>query len=300
MRKTLLSSCVVLLLPCSSWAVLRVVTTTQDLAALARAVGGDRTEVSAIAGGDEDPHFVQAKPSYILKLKRADLFIQVGLELELGWAPTLLNSARNAKILPGSAGFMEASAGCDILDLPGGQVTRAEGDVHPFGNPHYWLSPENGGVIARNIAAKLRALDPEHAAAYDGNLAAFLSRLDAARKRWSAEAARLKGVEVVTYHRSWPNFAKSFGLEIVDYVEPKPGIPPSPKHTIELIRKIRSRKIRLIIMEPYFDLSAPRHIAKESGAAVLVLPPSVGGAKGIEDYIGLFDYDLARLSEALK
>jgi zinc/manganese transport system substrate-binding protein len=300
MKKIFLSVCVVLLLPCASWAKLRVVTTTQDLASLARAVGGDEVEVAAIAGGDEDPHFVQAKPSFIMKLKRADLFIQVGLELEIGWAPTLLNSARNAKIMPGNPGFLEASAGCDILELPTGKVTRAEGDVHPEGNPHYWLDPANGGVIARHVAEKLKALDPEHAPAYDKNLEAFMTRLDAARKRWSANADRFKGIEVVTYHRSWTNFAKSFGLNVMDFVEPKPGIPPSPRHTIELIQEIKQRKIRLIIIEPYFDLSAPQHIAKESGAVVLVLPPSVGGAKGIDDYIGLFDYDLARLAEALK
>ena len=179
-------------------------------------------------------------------------------------------------------------------------MSRAGGDVHPGGNPHVWLDPYNGAVIAANIAAKLKALDPEHAAAYDKNLASFQSRLAAANKRWDREAASLKGLEIVTYHRSWSNFAKRFGLNVVDYVEPKPGIPASPAHTFALTQKIKDRKIRLIISEPYFDLSVPDHLAKTSGAAVLVLPPSVGGAADAKDYISLFDYDVKKLLEAAK
>lgn len=287
------------LLPSGAGATLQVVTTTEDLASLAREVGADLVEVTSIAKGYQDPHFVDAKPSYLLGLKKADLFIQVGLELEVAWAPPLLTNARNSKILPGSPGFMEASEGCEILQKISGPVDRSLGDVHPFGNPHFWLEPDNGRIIAGNIARRLAALDPDHAEEYQANLERFEERLSEKEKEWDSLAQPLKGIKVVTYHNSWPNFARRFGIEIVNYIEPKPGIPPAPAHIHSLIRQIQREDIPLILVEPYFDQKLPEKVARETGARLLVFPPSVGGKEEIRTYFDLFDYNLKLLSQSL-
>ena len=279
-------------------AKVKVVTTTEDLAALAREVAGDTAEVGSIARGYQDPHFVEAKPSYLLKLKKAQLFIQVGLELEAGWAPALLTSARNPGILPGRPGFMDASEGCEILEKPAGGVDRSLGDVHPLGNPHYWLNPENGRLIARAIARRLSVIDPENAGKYKENLAAFETRLTAKEKDWDAAAAAFKGIKVVTYHNSWPSFAKRFGLDVVDFVEPKPGIPPSPAHIHSLIARIRAEGVSLLMVEPYFDQKLPKKVAAEAGVPLVIVPPSVGGEEGIKTYFDLFDRQLELLKKA--
>lgn len=286
-------------IPSLAVAKLRIVTTTEDLAALAREVGGDFVEVNSIAKGYQDPHFVDAKPSYLLKLKRADLFIQVGLELEVAWVPSLLINARNAKILPGNPGFLEAADGCEILEKPQGQVDRSMGDVHPLGNPHYWLDPANGRVIARSMVGRLSELDSAHAKNFEANLVGFESQLSEKEKTWDRVAAPLKGVKVVTYHRSWPNFTKRFGLVVVNYVEPRPGIPPSPSHVQSLIAQIKQEGVPLLMMEPYFDDKLPRKVAKETGAKVVVMPPSVGAEKDIQSYFDLFDHDLKLLTDSL-
>ena len=279
-------------------AKVKVVTTTEDLAALAREVAGETAEVGSIARGYQDPHFVEAKPSYLLKLKKAQLFIQVGLELETGWAPALLTSARNPGILPGRPGFLDASEGCEILEKPAGGVDRSLGDVHPLGNPHYWLDPENGRLIARAIARRLSAIDPANAEKYKANLAAFEERLSQKQKEWDAAAAALKDVKVVTYHNSWPSFAKRFGLDVVDFVEPRPGIPPSPAHIHSLIARIKAEGVRLLIVEPYFDQKLPKKVAAEAGVPLVIVPPSVGGEEGIKTYFDLFGRQLELLKNA--
>jgi zinc/manganese transport system substrate-binding protein len=279
---------------------LNVVTTTEDLAAIAREVGGDRITVESIARGYQDPHFVEAKPSFILKLQKADLLIVVGRELEIGWLPPLIQQSRNAKVQVGAQGYLDASQRARILDIPTGQVTRAEGDVHPQGNPHYWLDPENGKAIAKEIADKFSELRPNDRAMFDQRLTAFNGRVDDAEKRWLAAMQPYKGVKVVTYHRSFPNFAERFGLDIVGYVEPRPGIPPSPQHTLDLINDMKRQNVKLVLVEPYFDLKTPNSIGRETGAQVLVLPPSVGGVKEVTDYFALFDYDINLLVGALK
>jgi zinc/manganese transport system substrate-binding protein len=217
----------------------------------------------------------------------------------VGYLPPLLDQSRNAKVRPGGPGFLDASIGCDILERPAGVVTRAMGDVHPFGNPHYWLDPNNGRVIARAIAAKLSAIDPPGAAEYRSNLAAFEAKLTEAEKRWEAALAPYAGTELVTYHNSWPNFLKRFRLRAAGYIEPKPGIPPSPAHTVELINLMNTRKIPVILMEPYFDERSPRAVAQKTGATLLRFVPSVGGVPQATDYIGLFDYDVKILADAL-
>jgi zinc/manganese transport system substrate-binding protein len=281
-------------------AAVNVVTTTEDLAALVHEVGGDKVKVEAIARGYQDPHFVDPKPSFILKLHGADLLVAVGRELEIGWLPPLIQQSRNAKIQPGADGYLDASLTVKILEIPTGQITRAMGDVHPQGNPHYWLDPDNGRRVAQTIQAKLSAMDKANAAYFAQRYADFDKRLGDASKRWDAALAPYKGTKIVTYHRSWPNFAERFGLDVIGYVEPRPGIPPSPSHTLDLIQEMKRQNVKLILVEPYFDLKTPQAIGRDTGAEVLMLPPSVGGAKEVTDYIGLFDYDVNAVVAAIK
>jgi zinc/manganese transport system substrate-binding protein len=279
---------------------LTVVATTEDLASIAREIGGERIEVGSIARGYQDPHFVEAKPSFILRLYKADLLIVVGRELEIGWLPPLVTQSRNPKIQPGAEGYLDVSLTAKILELPTGQVTRAMGDVHPQGNPHYWLDPGNGRRIAQAIQQKLAAKSPADVGYFAQRYADFDKRLAEAEKRWDAQMAPFKGLKIVTYHRSWPNFVDRFGLSVIGYVEPKPGIPPSPSHTLELIEDMKRQNVKLMIVEPYFDLKTPNAIARDTGAQVLVLAPSVGGAKEATDFIKLFDYDIALFVNAAK
>src|SRR5687768_572463 len=229
-------------------AQLNVVTTTSDLASIAQEVGGDKVKVSALARGYQDPHFVEAKPSFVLLLNKAQLLVVIGRDLETAWLPPLITQSRNAKIQPGSNGYLDASQNVRILDMPTGAITRAMGDVHPSGNPHYWLDPENGGRVARSIEGKLSQLDPANAAYYKGRVADFERRLAEAQKRWKGLMAPYKGVKVVTYHRSWTNFADAFGLDVIGFVEPKPGIPPTPQHTLDVINAMKGQNVKIIMV----------------------------------------------------
>ena len=273
-------------------AEVKVVATTEDLASLTREVGGDRVKVDGMAKGYQDPHFVEAKPSFIFTLAKADLLIAVGRELEIGWLPPLVTQSRNAKIQPGAAGYLDASLTARILEIPQGQVTRAMGDVHPSGNPHYWLDPGNGRRIAQAIQKKLSELAPSDAAYFAQRYADFDRRLTEAEKRWDAAMAPFKGMKIVTYHRSWANFVDRFKLDVMGYVEPKPGVPPSPQHTMDLMAEMKRQGVKVLLVEPYFDSKTPNAIGRETGAHVLTMPPSVGGEKPITDYIQLFDYDV--------
>jgi ABC-type Zn uptake system ZnuABC Zn-binding protein ZnuA len=294
-------ACIGALVPdAAARASVNVVTTTEDLAAIVREVGGDRVKVESIARGYQDPHFVEPKPSFILKLHAADLLVVVGRELEIGWLPPLVQQSRNAKIQPGADGYLDASLNVTILEMPTGQITRAMGDVHPQGNPHYWLDPGNGRKIAQAVRDKLSALQAADAAYFTQRYADFDRRLTDAEKRWDGQMAPYKGLKIVTYHRSWPNFVQRFGLDVIGYVEPKPGIPPSPSHTLELMQEMKRQQVKLILVEPYFDLKTPEAIARDTGAVVLVMPPSVGGVKEVADYIGLFEYDVKLLLGAIK
>jgi zinc/manganese transport system substrate-binding protein len=289
-----------LLVPSKSLAdsKLNIMTATTDLASLAQEIGGDRVSVESIARGYQDPHFVEAKPSFLLKLRKADLLIVVGLELEIGWLPPLITQSSNPKIQVAAPGYLDASRFAKILEIPTGQVTRAEGDVHPLGNPHYWLDPENGLRIAKGIADKLSEMRPNDAAYFAQRYTAFEQRLKQADEQWEAQMKPYAGRKIVTYHRSWPNFAEHFHLNVVGYVEPRPGIPPSPQHTVELIAQMKREGVKVIVVEPYFDLKTPDSVARETGGQVLVLTPSVGGEKEITDYFKVFDYDIAKLKQA--
>ena len=286
--------------PALAHATVNVITTTEDLAAITREVGGDRVKVDFIARGYQDPHFVEAKPSFILKLAKADLLVAVGRELELGWLPPLIQQSRNAKIQVGADGYLDASLTAKILEIPTGQITRAMGDVHPLGNPHYWLDPENGRRIAAGIRDRLAKRSPADASYFADRYADFDKRLALAEKRWDAQMAPYKGLRIVTYHRSWPNFCERFGLDVVGYVEPKPGIPPSPSHTLELMQEMKRLGVKIVLVEPYFDLKTPNSIGRETGAKVVVLAPSVGAEKEITDYLRLFDYDVNLVISAIK
>lgn len=277
---------------------INVVTATTDMAALTQEVGGDKVNVESIAKGYQDPHFVEAKPSFLLKLRNADLLVVVGLQLEIGWLPPLITQSGNPRIQVGAPGYLDASQFAEILEVPQGQVTRAMGDVHPMGNPHYWLDPDNGRRIARGIANKLSEMDQADAAYFQQLFQDFDQRLTAAEQKWDEEMKPDRGRKVVTYHRSFPNFAKHFGLDVIGYVEPRPGIPPTPTHTLDLIVQMKRENCKVVLVEPYFDLKTPQSVGRATGAQVVVYLPSVGGEKQVTNYFELFDYDIGLLIKA--
>src|SRR3954471_6593231 len=232
-------------LPSAAANKLNIITATSDLASLTQEVGGDRVQVESIAKGYQDPHFVEAKPSFLLKLRRADLLITVGLELEIGWLPPLVTQSGNPKIQPGASGYLDASQFAEVMEIPQGQVTRAMGDVHPLGNPHYWMDPDNGRRVAKGIATKLGQMQPADAQYFMQRFDDFSKRLTEAEKRWDEQMKPLRNIKVVTYHRSFPNLAKHFGMNVIGYVEPRPGIPPTPQHTIDVIQTMKREGAKL-------------------------------------------------------
>jgi zinc/manganese transport system substrate-binding protein len=279
---------------------LNIVTATTDLAALVQEVGGDRVNVDSIAKGYQDPHFVEAKPSFLLKLRQADLLVVVGLQLEIGWLPPLITQSGNARIQVGATGYLDASQFAEILEIPQGSITRAMGDVHPLGNPHYWLDPENGRRVAKGIAQKLGEMDAPNASFYQQRFEDFDKRLTEAGQKWQAAMKPYRGRKVVTYHNSLPNFARYFGLNVVGFVEPRPGIPPTPSHTLDVINMMKKDNVKVIMVEPYFDRKTPDAIARETGGTVVEYLPSVGGVKDVTTYFQLFDYDIALLTKAFQ
>ena len=283
-------------------AQLKVVTSTTDLYDIAKSVGGDKVTATHIGEGYQDPHFIEAKPSFVLQLRNADVWAFVGLDLEIGWMPLLLDGARNPKVRQGGAGYVDVSRAINVLDRPTGNVDRSMGDVHPLGNPHYWLDPENGRRIARMFKAKFSDLDPKNAAAYAANEQAFENRLNAAERAWQSDLAVIKGKPVVAWHTSWRYFAEYTGMNIVAFMEPKPGVPPSPAHLYEVIQTVKRTGAKAIVMEPFYDRKTADLVAKQTGIKVLILPPSVGGLRGapVGDYVSLMKYDVAQLAAALR
>jgi ABC-type Zn uptake system ZnuABC Zn-binding protein ZnuA len=281
-------------------AQLKVVTSTTDLYDIANEVGGDKISAVHISEGYQDPHFVEAKPSFILQLRNADVFAFVGLDLEIGWMPLLIDGARNPKIRLGGSGYLDVSKVIPVLDVPRGNVDRSLGDVHPLGNPHYWLDPENGRRIAKLFREKFSELDPKNASYYETREKAFDDKLSAAEKTWAPLLAQIKGKPVVAWHTSWRYFAEYNGMKIVAFMEPKPGVPPSPSHLLTVINTIKQTGAKAIVMEPFYDRKTADVVAKQTGATVLVLPPSVGGTKGLDDYVQLMTQDLTKLADALK
>ena len=278
---------------------IKVVTTTTDLRSITELIGGNRVSVSSIATGYQNPHFVDPKPSYIIGLSNADMFVTVGLDLEIGWSPQLLASSRNTKIQKGAPGYVDASAGIGLLQVPS-SANRAEGDIHIYGNPHYWLDPLNGKVIGRNIANGLERVDPSNKSTYEANLQAFYKKIDDKMREWQSKMAAFKGTKIIAYHNEWVYFETRFGLNIVDFMEPKPGIPPSPSQLVKVIKEINANNIKVIISSPYFTTSSSDVVAKQTGVKELTLATSVGGFESVKNYFDLFDYDINQLIATLK
>lgn len=268
---------------------LRVVTTLETFADLARSVGGSLVRVEALARGYQDPHFVEAKPSLLVPLSRADLLVFAGLDLELGWLPPLVQGSRNARIQPGSPGSLDASTAISVLDVPAGKVDRAKGDIHPLGNPHYWIPPVNGLKVAKEIAARLQAIDPTHAADYAANLQKLAGLMKAKAVEWERKAAAVRGLEVVTYHKSWVYVSAWLGLREVGYVEVKPGIAPDPKHLAGLIAQMKAMRVRALLIESFYNRGIAGQVADAAGAKLVVLPSDVGATPAITSYLALVD-----------
>jgi len=280
-------------------AQLKVVTSTTDLWDIARAVGGNHVKVTSIGKGYEDPHFVQPKPSFILQLRSADVWAYVGLDLEIGWMPLLLDGARNSKIRAGAPGHINVSTVIPVMDA-NRAVDRSQGDVHPLGNPHYWLDPNNARKIAGLFRDRFSELDPKNSATYRSNTVAWEAKLSAAEQEWRADLASIKDKPIVAWHTSWRYFAAYTGLRIVGFMEPKPGVPPSPSHLSSLVATMKQSGAKAIIMEPFYDRKTADKIARETGAKVLVVPPSVGGAKGLDDYIELMKANIRMVAAAVR
>ncbi|HWU86963.1 MAG TPA: metal ABC transporter substrate-binding protein [Kofleriaceae bacterium] len=276
-----------------------VVATVPDLAALAHEVGGDKVSVTALALPTQDPHFVDAKPSLMLKLNKADVLVAVGLDLEVGWLPVLQNGARNDKILPGGAGYLDCSRHVRVLEAPSGPIDRSMGDIHPGGNPHYLFDPRQAAGCAKAIAAKLAAVDHANARAYDANLRKFLERLDQARAGWERRMAPFKGRPVITFHRSWTYLLDWLGLRSVAELEPKPGIPPTPSHVAEVLATGRANKVRCVIQESYYPDKTGRLVAKKLDGQLVTLPGGADVASG-EGYIEHMGHVIDALEGAMK
>jgi zinc/manganese transport system substrate-binding protein len=281
------------------FAQIKVVTTITDLQSITRLIGGDKVDVFAIATGFQNPHFVDPKPSYILKLARADVFVTVGLDLEIGWVPPLLNSARNSKIEKGGEGYVDASVNVPLLHVPT-SASRGQGDIHVFGNPHYWLDPLNGKFIARNICEALVRVDPDHRSLYEANVKKFNETIDLKTKAWTEKMRPYAGMKIIAYHDEWPYFEQRFGLQVVDFLEPKPGIPPSPSQLLKVINEMKRDHIKIIVISPYFTTESGELVARNSGGKLVTLATSVGANDRIKTYYDLFDYNIAQLLDALK
>ncbi|MBL7130988.1 MAG: zinc ABC transporter substrate-binding protein [Candidatus Omnitrophica bacterium] len=280
---------------------LQILTTTTDLKSIAEFIGGDKVKVDSICKGYQDPHFVEAKPSFMIKAKKADLFIRVGLELEIGYEELIINGSRNPKIRVGQLGHLDASEGVYLLEVPTTtKIDRSMGDVHPMGNPHYWLDPLNTKIIASNIAERLSQLSPKDVSYFKKNLLDFNKRIDEKLIEWNRQLTPFKEEGIAIYHRSWPYFTKRFGLVVSCELEPKPGIPPSPGHLKEVIDKIKQENIEVILMEVFYDEKPARFVAQQSSAKVVIVPNSVGGTKEAKDYFSLMDTIIEKLTEALK
>jgi ABC-type Zn uptake system ZnuABC Zn-binding protein ZnuA len=286
--------------PTAVQAKLNVVATLPDFGAIAEVIGGDKVKVTVIARGTEDPHFVDARPSFIRVLNQADVLVEGGAELEIGWLPPLVSSARNGKILADAPGHLVLSRFIRLLEVPTGSVDRSMGDIHPFGNPHYWLDPTNGTAIANAVAETLSRCDAANASYYQGNLKTFSERLDKKIAQWTKLMEPYRGTKVVTYHKSYDYFLQRFGLELVGTLEPKPGIEPSPTYLNGLIPRLKAAGVKLVLVEVFRPRKTPDYVAQAIGAKLLILPEKVGANANTKDYLSVFDYDVAQITDALK
>ena len=277
---------------------IKVVATTPDLASIAREIGGTAVDVVALAKPTEDPHFVDAKPSHIVTLNRADVLMEGGAELELGWLPPLLENSRNPKIATGAPGRIVASQGIKMLEVPT-TFDRSKGDVHSLGNPHFLADPVEAKVVAAQTAEHFAQVDPKSAATYRANLVAFNSKVDAKMAEWQKTLAPFKGAKIVTYHKDFLYFAQRFGLEIVDELEPKPGIAPSPAHVAQVIGEMKAANVKVILVQPYQNRKTAETVARQTGATVLDMPQQPGARKETPGYFEMMDYLVVTLANAL-
>ena len=273
-------------------AAIKVVAALPDFADITSQIGGNKVSVDYIVRADQNPHFIEVKPSYMMKLKSADVYFSIGMELDL-WSPQIIDGSRNDRLE-----VIDLSKGITKLEVPQ-QVDPSQGDVHRFGNPHYWLDPRNVRVIAHEIIDALANVSPSDMQTFRANSDAYLKKLDAKIVEWQAAMKPYAGAKIVTFHKSWSYFANWLGLDVVGEVEPKPGIAPSPSHTAELVNLVRKEGVKVIVVEPFYSLDAPDQIARLTGAKVVVLPTSSGGSDQTKDYINLLDYDVNTLINAL-
>lgn len=278
---------------------INVVTTTSDLKSIVEYVGGNKIKVTSLGKGNQNLHFVQAKPSYMIKAKKADLFVRNGLELEIGYESLILEGSRNPKIQVGREGHLDASTGIHPLNVPE-HVDRSMGDIHASGNPHYWLDPLNMKIVAKSVASRLSKLSPEDKSYFENNLTSFDNKIDNKMMEWEATLAPFKGEKLLTYHQSWDYFAKRFGFEIIEELEPKPGVPPSPTHLKHVVDVAEEQAVKVILMENYYRDNAARFVANKTGANVVVTPLSVGGEKNVTNYIQLMDTIVQRIKEGFE
>ncbi|MBC8192893.1 MAG: zinc ABC transporter substrate-binding protein [Candidatus Marinimicrobia bacterium] len=290
MKKTLT---VFLVLLTSIYGKIRVVTSTSDLAAIAQEIGGDKVSVESIARGDQNPHYIEVLPSYMLKVRRADIYLKVGMELDL-WSDQIIGGSRNKDLL-----VVDCSENIKAQEVPTGKVDASMGDIHRYGNPHYWLDPQNGPLIAESIAKALKKRDPENIQFYENNLRAFNQSVTNSLERWTSKYAQLRDRKLLYYHNTWPYFNYRFGLEVSEFVEPKPGIMPTPNHVDQLVKLIRTEQLKVLAMEPYFSDTAARYLAEKTGIQIVKLAPSVGSQKGTDTYLKMIEYNLDALFQPL-
>jgi zinc/manganese transport system substrate-binding protein len=288
----------VLLVPASAWAKLEVVATTPDLAAIARDVGGSDAHVVALALATQDPHFVDAKPHLALALSKANLLLLTGAGLEVGWLPTLLTGSRNPDIQAGSVGYLDCSSLVPLLEVPATAVDRSQGDIHPQGNPHYSYDPRRVDALVVGIGKRMAELDPSHKAGYFARTKGLLEGLRMARTRWEARLGKARGQKIIAYHNSLPYLADWLGIEVVEHVEPKPGIPPNPSHIAHVLERARADKVRAIVQQAYYPSGTSKLIADKAGAVFLQIPGYPDFAQG-QSYTAYMDDLVAKLAKAL-
>jgi ABC-type Zn uptake system ZnuABC Zn-binding protein ZnuA len=278
---------------------LKVATSLTDLANVAQYVGGKHVQAQSLCRGFEDPHFVPAKPSLMKAIQHADVFISTGLELDAGWLPLVLPGSRNPKIQHGAKGFVDASQGVEVLEKPSGTVSRAAGDVHPFGNPHYYADPKNLEVVADHLAQVFSDLDPANAADYAANAKAFDAKMETSLAKWQKQMEPYKGIPIVTYHPNFVYFADRFGLKLFGTVEPKPGIPPSPHYVNDLAESMKKAGVKVVLYQPYYNADACNQVAKRAGGVAVEIATEAGGVPGTDDVFSKFDTLVSSVAGAL-
>ncbi|HET7499221.1 MAG TPA: metal ABC transporter substrate-binding protein [Candidatus Eisenbacteria bacterium] len=282
-----------------AWADLKVATSLTDLASVAQFVGGKHVTAQSLCRGFEDPHFVPAKPSLMKAIQHADVYVSTGLELDGGWLPLVLPGSRNPKIQQGAKGFVDASRGVSVLEKPTGTVSRAAGDIHPLGNPHYYLDPKALEVVADHLANVFSGLDPANAAEYAANAKAFDERMETSLKKWETEMAPYRGATIVPYHLNFIYFANRFGLKLFGTVEPKPGIPPNAHYIAQLSEDMKKSGVKVVTYQPYYNADAAKQLAKRAGGVAVEVPTEAGGVPGTDDVFSKFDFIVSSLTRAL-